>query len=168
MYGPSILTRSFRALHRLRLMHAAAPSTGRTTVSMTEEQRYDPHAEYTFRGRTKIGPNGEEATLTHIKETPSSSGVGKYFTMLWSDGMLSCDCRGWTVKKKGKARDCKHCRASRQCNHDDLTPVATFQSQAPVSYEALEERFSAQERQASGIRIRRRRRHGPDDSLPSA
>lgn len=118
---------------------------------------YDPLVEYSFSGRTKTGPNGETAQLTHIKETASASGTGKYFTMLWSDGMLSCDCRGWAMKKKGKARDCKHCKTSRSCGHTDMTAVAAFQSQAPVSYQVLEERFEAQARQASGIRIRKRK-----------
>jgi hypothetical protein len=38
----------------------------------------------------------------------SSSGSGVYETRLTKTGILSCDCRGWTFKKAGKPRSCKH------------------------------------------------------------
>lgn len=40
---------------------------------------------------------------------PSSSSPGKtYETVQWEDGSLSCECRGWTVKKEGRERSCTH------------------------------------------------------------
>lgn len=38
----------------------------------------------------------------------SSSSDKVYTTRLNDNGLLSCDCPGWTVKRNGKARDCKH------------------------------------------------------------
>jgi hypothetical protein len=39
---------------------------------------------------------------------PSSSGPGEYTTTLAADGLLSCDCRGFLIKKKDKPRYCRH------------------------------------------------------------
>src|SRR6266566_4294117 len=39
-------------------------------------------------------------------ESSSSSAI--YTTRINDNGLLSCDCRGWTIKKLGKARMCKH------------------------------------------------------------
>ena len=42
---------------------------------------------------------------------PSSSSPKIYHTQInESNGLLSCDCPGWTVKKLGKVRECKHTR----------------------------------------------------------
>ena len=135
--------------------------------TMSEELQYDPLTEYSFKGTEKRGPSGEVATLTHMKESMASDGIGKYFTKRWSDGMLSCDCRGWTIRKFEKHRDsagkkipkpreCKHTKASVKCDCSDMTPVATFQSQQPAVYqEAL---MTPSERKSAGIRIRDRNR----------
>jgi hypothetical protein len=42
-------------------------------------------------------------------EVPSST-PGKSYTVLVtnSDGRISCPCRGWTTKKPGRFRICKH------------------------------------------------------------
>ena len=48
-------------------------------------------------------------------QTESDSDPGKrYETVLWSDGDLSCDCRGWTIKRAGTERTCKHVREYRR------------------------------------------------------
>lgn len=39
---------------------------------------------------------------------PSDSSSKVYETRLTKTGILSCDCRGWTFKKAGKPRSCKH------------------------------------------------------------
>lgn len=39
---------------------------------------------------------------------PSSSGNATYTTQLNEDGSLTCDCRGWTMKRPDKPRECKH------------------------------------------------------------
>ena len=42
---------------------------------------------------------------------PSSSSSAIYTTQINpSTGLLSCSCKGWTTKKLGKPRDCKHCK----------------------------------------------------------
>lgn len=38
----------------------------------------------------------------------SSSGPKEYTTRVNSNGLLSCDCLGWTSKREGKPRHCKH------------------------------------------------------------
>jgi hypothetical protein len=40
---------------------------------------------------------------------PSSDGRTDYHTRLHADGKVTCDCRGWTVKKGDLPRWCKHC-----------------------------------------------------------
>lgn len=40
---------------------------------------------------------------------PSSSGDQTYTVILWDNGSLSCNCKGWTFKKKDcDVRYCKH------------------------------------------------------------
>jgi ATP-dependent DNA ligase len=49
--------------------------------------------------------------MNTIKRTyASSSGAGNYTTVVRDDGRVSCDCRGWCVKKPGQPRECKHTR----------------------------------------------------------
>lgn len=40
--------------------------------------------------------------------TSSTSGSKSYRTVLWSTGEITCDCPGWTFKRPGKQRGCKH------------------------------------------------------------
>lgn len=40
-------------------------------------------------------------------ESQSSAGLF-YEAIVRSDGMLACNCRGWTMKKAGKPRRCAH------------------------------------------------------------
>lgn len=89
---------------------------------------------YTFKDGLKYGSDGSVSHITHIKETPSSNKLGKYYTCLWSDGYLSCDCPGWAFKRKGKDRDCKHCKTARKVNYRDMEPAETFNAAAaPVA-----------------------------------
>src|SRR3972149_3895856 len=45
------------------------------------------------------------------REFPSSSLAGViYHARIMVDGKAMCDCRGWTIKKQGKPRQCKHTR----------------------------------------------------------
>ena len=39
---------------------------------------------------------------------PSSSGPGVHTTTLGTDGRLSCSCLGWTRRRFGQVRECKH------------------------------------------------------------
>ena len=44
-------------------------------------------------------------------QMPSSSNPSKsYETIKYTDGTTSCDCRGWTFKKMGQERTCRHTR----------------------------------------------------------
>jgi len=43
------------------------------------------------------------------REFPSSSQSGvSYRTVVMLDGKVMCECRGWTIKKRGQARQCRH------------------------------------------------------------
>jgi len=45
--------------------------------------------------------------------TPRKNAAGqevKYEVLLYDDGCISCNCPGWTFKRKGKPRECKHTR----------------------------------------------------------
>ena len=46
--------------------------------------------------------------MTQVATFPSSGGDRMYAVLLRDDGRLSCDCPGWTVKRAGKPRACKH------------------------------------------------------------
>jgi len=41
---------------------------------------------------------------------PSKSNPSRkpYVVKVYNDGTMSCDCRGWTIKKEGKPRECTH------------------------------------------------------------
>src|SRR4030042_774241 len=66
----------------------------------------------------------EEKTIAKVWLFKSASSPNKppYETILYSDGTTSCGCRGWTMKKAGKERSCRHTRlvdmgqADRQCS----------------------------------------------------
>ena len=45
---------------------------------------------------------------TEVAQFPSSSSNKVYTVKRDENGDLSCDCRGWTMKKPGKDRTCKH------------------------------------------------------------
>lgn len=45
------------------------------------------------------------------REFPSESDPRTvYTTRVMLDGKVMCDCRGWTIKKRGQPRRCKHTR----------------------------------------------------------
>ncbi len=45
------------------------------------------------------------------REFPSDSDPRVvYTTRVMLDGKVMCDCRGWTIKKAGQPRQCKHTR----------------------------------------------------------
>lgn len=50
-------------------------------------------------------------TVVHAWAEPSSRGTTTYECLLYSDGGFSCNCPGWTFKKKGEERACKHTRS---------------------------------------------------------
>ncbi len=60
-------------------------------------------------------PRGKKARVSHTYTTiatfPSESDASRTYTVKQDEtGALSCDCRGWTMKKPGQERSCKHTR----------------------------------------------------------
>jgi hypothetical protein len=39
---------------------------------------------------------------------PSKSGLGEYTVTMTDGGALTCNCKGWSIKKPGKPRECTH------------------------------------------------------------
>jgi len=44
----------------------------------------------------------------HENYSKSNPSRKPYVTMVYDNGTMTCDCRGWTIKKKGKPRECTH------------------------------------------------------------
>jgi hypothetical protein len=115
--------------------------------------------EWTFRDGKKFPagkPRAKGKDPVKVKESVSSNGLTKYLTILWADGVLSCDCRGWAILKKDrqgnpKPRDCKHCKASRDSKHEDMTPVGEF---TPDASQLKRQQIDFGARQLRRIRIR--------------
>jgi len=87
--------------------------------------------EWTFRDGVKHGHDGAKAYPHKIKESTSSNGLTKYLTILWTDGVITCDCKGWAIRKKDsngnpKPRICRHCKEATACNHTDMVAVNDF------------------------------------------
>jgi hypothetical protein len=52
------------------------------------------------------------ADVIHSWRFPSSSNPNKiYQTLKYADGSTSCDCKGWTMKRYGQERGCRHTAA---------------------------------------------------------
>lgn len=71
--------------------------------------------------------------IVKVWEFPSSSNPNNHYEALLHDnGYKSCNCRGWTMKREGQERSCKHTRmidmgtADRECtaSHDYTTRQA--------------------------------------------
>jgi hypothetical protein len=73
----------------------------------------------------------------HVDKWRSSNGLTEYTTVAWRDpatGELrpSCNCPAWTMKKKGKERECKHTKdmlGIAACNAERIyesRPIATL------------------------------------------
>jgi hypothetical protein len=52
--------------------------------------------------------NLNELTVAKVWEFPSSSGSAVYQTKQYTNGFVSCNCKGWTMKKGDNPRQCKH------------------------------------------------------------
>lgn len=57
---------------------------------------------------------------TWFMESSSNPGVAKYETIQYADGSTSCNCKGWTMKRSGQERQCKHTRAVDQGVADNI------------------------------------------------
>ncbi len=53
--------------------------------------------------------DGREKVM--VVKNQSSSSNREYETVIWSDGLTSCNCPGWTMVKPGRGRGCKHTKA---------------------------------------------------------
>jgi hypothetical protein len=55
------------------------------------------------------GTAGFRGTKRRVWTFPSHSSPGKnYETILWANGDLTCNCRGWIYPKNGNPRTCTH------------------------------------------------------------
>lgn len=59
--------------------------------------------------RTQVRRATTRMMTIEKREFPSSSSSAVYVARIMLDGKFQCDCRGWVIKKVGKARWCKHC-----------------------------------------------------------
>ena len=67
-----------------------------------------PHFTRTERGFAKRVAN-RMLTQEH-REFESETSRAVYTTRVMLDGKLTCDCRGWTIRKRNQPRQCKHTR----------------------------------------------------------
>jgi hypothetical protein len=86
-------------------------------------------ADYSFHGNEKTSPTGAISALTHVQMIKSSNGVTPYTISKWSDDELTCNCPGWTIKKKDKMtgeykpRTCSHIKKITKANFADMIPI---------------------------------------------
>jgi len=126
--------------------------------------RRDKHmVEYKFKDGVMIGPTGRRYYPDKVKATTASNGYSTYFTTLWTNGVVTCDCRGWTIRKKNpdgtpKMRTCKHCDASRNCNFTDMTDADAFRAAASAADAPVRGgQIDLNVRQPRRIKIRKKR-----------
>lgn len=72
--------------------------------------------------------NGNVQRPERAKHWLSSNEITKYTTITWVDPATgqkrtSCNCRGWSTKKRGKKRECMHTKEMEGRGTCDRTPV---------------------------------------------
>ncbi|HXJ55897.1 MAG TPA: hypothetical protein VNU68_04455 [Verrucomicrobiae bacterium] len=83
----------------------------------------------------------------------SSSGSGKYQTLLYSDGTTSCECKGWTRRVAADgSRSCRHTRAidmgtadSEALSHHDYTATVPITTQPLITKHATKKEINSRE-----------------------
>jgi len=116
--------------------------------------------EYTFKDGVMRNPNtGRRYYPKKVKASTSSNGISTYHTTLWTNDVITCDCRGWAIRKKNpdgtpKMRTCKHCDASRECGCTDMQDVDTFRAAAQAPVRGTQIDLSV--RQPRRVKIRKR------------
>jgi len=118
--------------------------------------------EATFRDGKKVNPDGSVHDIAKVKHPISSNGTTQYTTIQWADGVVTCDCPGWTILKKDKhgrpkPRTCKHCKAAEKCQFSDMMLAAVARQQAqttgvPIPMPAM---GSATNRRRRAVRLRK-------------
>lgn len=117
------------------------------------------HIEWVFKDGKKY-PAGNNTSRgvgpRKVMESTSSNGLTRYLTILWNDGVLTCDCRGWAILKKDsegkpKERTCKHCKEAAKDNFAAMTPVDDF---VPAAGPVRRPQLDLSKRQLRNIRIR--------------
>lgn len=66
----------------------------------------------------------------------SSSRMGQFYTTLvYDDGSMSCNCKGWTLRVKNGVRECKHTKqvASGKATAGNVTLEVTYGGKEPVA-----------------------------------
>lgn len=60
-----------------------------------------------LRGQVRRATN--RINTVEARDFPSGSDPSKvYHAVVYLNGMVLCDCMGWTIKKPGRPRSCKH------------------------------------------------------------
>ena len=131
---------------------------------MTVTTQVEPHTsaeEWQFRNGRKLNRHtGEDVGPLKVKTPLSSNNMTRYTTIMWEDGVVTCDCPGWTMKKTGPKnpdghRRCKHCKATLASGANDMTFVADFV--APTQGPEMSGRqFVPQQRQHRKIVLKKR------------
>lgn len=49
-------------------------------------------------------------TVEHLTEESESHPGRWYRAVILADGKTMCDCRGWTIRRHGRPRECRHTR----------------------------------------------------------
>jgi hypothetical protein len=87
-------------------------------------------AEPVFNKDGTMTADGKVVRPKKLKHTTGSNGLTQYVTTLWENGAVSCTCPGWTIKKAGKNRECKHTKASVAAQFADMqTPSQIVKAQ---------------------------------------
>lgn len=117
------------------------------------------HIEWVFKDGKKFPSGGTRSGGTNPKmvmESMSSNGLTKYLAILWNDGVITCDCRGWAILKKDSAgnpkpRTCRHCKLAAENSNGAMTPVADF---VPDASQLARPQINFGERQLRKIRLK--------------
>ncbi len=83
---------------------------------------------------------GQAQMPTHVRHWESSNGLSQYTTVQWEDSAsgakrCSCNCPGWSFRKQGRPRSCKHTNDMMGISDCNATPVDT----EPVRIQTVQE-----------------------------
>jgi len=128
----------------------------------TQVEPHTPAAEWQFSNGRKIDrQTGESVGPLKVMTPLSSNNMTRYTTIMWEDGVVTCDCPGWTIKKKPTSknpeghRTCKHCKSAVNTGGDNMTLVNDFV--APTQGPAMSgTQFTPHQRQHRRIKLRQR------------
>src|SRR6266576_4515258 len=83
-----------------------APSATQTP----QEESMEPKIRFTQAQRGFARRTANRMLTQESHEFESDTSNATYTTRVMLDGKLMCDCRGWTIRKRDRPRECKHTR----------------------------------------------------------